>query len=1612
MRSIVRSVPRPLDSSDEDEVDSSTTDHGTKQSEEEAALKKISGNLRLIGGKARSHRRRRSVFAKRRKSSFEVVNAATGMKLRYVEDADYRKWKTNTLRVELMAVSFLVGFAKSHHLHSRKDSKRLCFVEFELEEKWYNRTLPDGTTILWGQKGKICRSCEVSYDDDVVFQDESRAFMSKSANTFRFHVRIPDSEITLRVCEKSGSVIRVVGQTKINVMDIVQRDLNQIVPHDLAFTNKFEAEIFRMYHPKNEQQDVGTMTLKVAYTERWGALCLNMEPHFLPFETNPDTAVTAEIKRFQANITRIQIAWNGIKEFMKTLDELFGWWDVGKSVLVVAIGLYIIWMVPESYTVAIFPWLLVWHILHQRKLRRAAAGTNEYDKHLLKFDVANHADAKIRLSVIAAHGLPLTDSFAHGGGVKGDLAHSSVSVVPENPFDEMSKLWCDALKRVAELEGKSEDLLAEAKKFIDEFGRQDYMKLKTALIEKYGEVLYESCKSRVQALLVDEEMANNKVGQWIQIRESTKYRSIFASKPKKKRVWCIVKDFQLGWGERMNDDIRKTQFRCDLVSMSIDQKTKGDHRVYMIESKPGAASPFCYWLFFDSNAQGKDTFLKIMEAKSKSGTAQRQSEYLNKKLIEKIESELLSGEFYKLGTRRWKKRKVTLSDTTLVYESSSWFSSKKIKIIPTHEIERVVYREADDLPSMGLTFSDSFYQSSEAILHFVRTKAAQKEAGSSTDLVFFFEKSSVATKWKRRMESILGENRRTAASTSDRSGEESKNSSSDDASVAARVLNKKLYDPELATKMIDDCSQGRLAFLERDGDDEASMFVKIFFAGVFCWYMDVTFVRHSNRKFFYPSHNPDSALIGASNRRGTFRGIEFCQHLKHLNSQVRDVHLHKLQDYLIKNNLLIHVTGRLSLLHEESYWQFNINGNPMLANKFIRTKFVEDELAIDCSPDVFVSVHLDRGVRAASVGENAAKSKSLYVGRTNTEYRNTSPEFGTNVNKPLARGRIDALLAFARKSRNKLFRVNQEMEILKWEAKMKNGMGVRQWYWAFEFSTARPTLAIKQQQISRRSSRRGTTMRSAMSRKFTKFASSYSSEFSFDDEDGVDDDSTAGGGGTSTKRSSIPRLKCSVVLTDSGDIAAPPLSSISPPSSPGFGLYSPRIDEAVADEYLRISAAPDLPAPPLKRKEHGELLPWTECKDHLVFKIWDEDFSVEEGFGDDRIGICRVPLLDFIPHPNNEGVKGRQPDIWRWIPVEISEVQRERKKKLGMATGKDGGAWLLVRVQVLLRQGEKEVNFEDSKSGFLYMYNRTIAVIKNINDFLENAVITYEKLKNLLNWTHPRKTRAALIIIVILAIATMGLPLKLLVMGLFVFPFTGIFRPPGGLMWMSEHVISSIPDDVAKRKLLEKPVPLPVTALPRANYLPGVVCSGCVRHASIRVAGDTSSSLDDVQWNLNFVALTPEGWIFWWHSREDARKALQDAIAKSEIEGVKTLTSYEHFLANPADDLSASPQMKARRSSTVLGLELFDDSPMLHARAWRALAKAARDSSKSDELNAMISGSFFVRGAHLSDCAEIMRPDRGFLSVEKDGHKHAFAFRDEGDRQRWRGRLGLFCGSD
>ena len=164
----------------------------------------------------------------------------------------------------------------------------------------------------------------------------------------------------------------------------------------------------------------------------------------------------------------------------------------------------------------------------------------------------------------------------------------------------------------------------------------------------------------------------------------------------------------------------------------------------------------------------------------------------------------------------------------------------------------------------------------------------------------------------------------------------------------------------------------------------------------------------------------------------------------------------------------------------------------------------------------------------------------------------------------------------------------------------------------------------------------------------------------------------------------------------------------------GLGMYTDDVERAVSEESKRIEECPKLPPEPLKRKEHGILLPWSECTDVLEFKIWDEDFSVAEGFGDEEIGNCKVKLLDFIPNPTSEGAKGRQPEIWKWIPVNLYPKHEKEQRRLGRSTGK-GNAWLLVRCRGTWCSSVEFENFNDFNTHFVVKNNRIPTHNSNIN---------------------------------------------------------------------------------------------------------------------------------------------------------------------------------------------------------------------------------------------------------------------------------------------------------
>ena len=212
----------------------------------------------------------------------------------------------------------------------------------------------------------------------------------------------------------------------------------------------------------------------------------------------------------------------------------------------------------------------------------------------------------------------------------------------------------------------------------------------------------------------------------------------------------------MSWGE--NDDTTKHTFKCELLNLKLLEKRDETDVAFVVESTPGTKQPWRYWIRLRSAAECRSFFGRIREEKITAEAVAKQAKYLDIKTIKKIESSLLTGNFYKMGNTRWKKRKMTLSDTTLVYQGAS-FWGKTMKIVPTGDILRVEIKEPNSQTPIGLPLSkyDDYYGSKKSILHFIKTDQGKLDPDQTTALIFWFESDKVAQLWKSKMDKIIEE---------------------------------------------------------------------------------------------------------------------------------------------------------------------------------------------------------------------------------------------------------------------------------------------------------------------------------------------------------------------------------------------------------------------------------------------------------------------------------------------------------------------------------------------------------------------------------------------------------------------------------------------------------------------------------------------------------------------------------------------------------------------------------------------------------------------------------------------------------------------------------------
>jgi hypothetical protein len=198
--------------SKEDEEDDGVGRH--KQSKELNALFSVRKTIKRIRKGSKD------------KVKVRTVNTNTGQIVESVDTSDSRGWKCNEFTFYLIGATLSKGGIK----RNSPGNVRKCFVQFELAEKWYNRTLPDGSTVRWGHRGDVQKSKVISLCSDLCFL---RSDMLEDV-TFRFKTRTSNPEIVVSLCEiTTNMVVKVLGQITISAHELILRDLEQTVRYSL-----------------------------------------------------------------------------------------------------------------------------------------------------------------------------------------------------------------------------------------------------------------------------------------------------------------------------------------------------------------------------------------------------------------------------------------------------------------------------------------------------------------------------------------------------------------------------------------------------------------------------------------------------------------------------------------------------------------------------------------------------------------------------------------------------------------------------------------------------------------------------------------------------------------------------------------------------------------------------------------------------------------------------------------------------------------------------------------------------------------------------------------------------------------------------------------------------------------------------------------------------------------------------------------------------------------------------------------------------------------------------------------------------------------------------------
>jgi len=251
---------------------------------------------------------------------------------------------------------------------------------------------------------------------------------------------------------------------------------------------------------------------------------------------------------------------------------------------------------------------------------------------------------------------------------------------------------------------------------------------------------------------------------------------------------------------------------------------------------------------------------------------------------------------------------------------------------------------------------------------------------------------------------------------------------------------------------------------------------------------------------------------------------------------------------------------------------------------------------------------------------------------------------------------------------------------------------------------------------------------------------------------------------------------------------------------------------------------------------------WDDSCSSIVIDVYDEDDFAKKEF----LGTVSVPLTSIIGDSN----KAEQEVFESWLPLTLAfdnskservlfgkalgietetthrksslanlsletesfnfeeDLKRRELRDLNLnfirSSDKKGAPFgeVLVRLQVVLpepgaerayRQLQEAKEADKSTDSKIFVWRMIQKKGQGLQNSIQGVNDTLESIKNLFNWTHPRKTKFMLYLMLFLCVLFLFVPSRIILLFLGIFFFTERFRPLGTMGIRLKHMMALIP---------------------------------------------------------------------------------------------------------------------------------------------------------------------------------------------------------------------------